>query len=165
VGHEDFYCESVANSCILPNVSQINYEIETVLRQNGVSVTKQRLLVFNLLRGREPLTIYELYDLANGQLDRASLYRTISVFEKLNVVKRVNIGWKYKIELSDNFAEHHHHLTCLKCDGVTAINEDELEAFIATLSSKYGFAPVEHQVEVQGYCKNCSVVNAPINLF
>jgi Fur family ferric uptake transcriptional regulator len=100
--------------------------------------------------------MYELYDLAKGQLDRASLYRIITVFEKLGIVQRINIGWKYKIELSDKFAEHHHHLTCLKCGRIIPINEDELEAFFEGLAHSHKFKPTEHQVEVQGYCETCS---------
>ena len=136
-------------------MSQIKQDIATVLKAHGHSVTKQRLFVFELLEGTEPLTMQELYQLAQGKLDRASLYRTIALFEALGIAQRVNIGWKYKIELSDQFAEHHHHLTCLKCHQVIPINEQELEAFISGLAQSYQFKPVEHQVEVQGYCAAC----------
>lgn len=136
-------------------MSQIKPEIATVLREAGLSVTKQRALVFELLEDREPLTMYELYDLAKGQLDRASLYRIITAFEKLGIVQRINIGWKYKIELSDKYAEHHHHLTCLKCHKVIPINQDELEEFVRSLAAHNRFKPIEHQVEVQGYCETC----------
>lgn len=145
-------------------MSQINHEIATILRDNGLSVTKQRVYVFELLENQEPLTMYELYDLAKGHLDRASLYRIITVFEKLGIVQRINIGWKYKIELSDKFAEHHHHLTCLKCQRVIPINEDELESFITDLSKNHNFKPVEHQVEVQGYCRDCQISLQDSNL-
>lgn len=136
-------------------MSQMNQEIATILKNNGLSITKQRLVVFELLEGREPISMYELYDLARGKLDRASLYRTISVFEELGIVRRINIGWKYKVELSDKFAEHHHHLSCLTCHKVIPISEQELERFINGLAMSYDFKPVEHQVEVQGYCKDC----------
>jgi Fur family ferric uptake transcriptional regulator len=137
-------------------MSQINHDIATLLRDAGLSVTKQRMYVFGLLEDCEPLTMYELYDLAKGQLDRASLYRIITVFEKLGIVQRINIGWKYKIELSDKFADHHHHLTCLKCHKIIPISEEELETFISGLSASHKFKPAEHQVEIQGYCESCS---------
>jgi Fur family transcriptional regulator, ferric uptake regulator len=137
-------------------MSQPRQEIATLLKHHHLSATKQRLTVFEILEGREPLSMSELFDLVKGQLDRASLYRTVSVFEELGIVRRVNIGWKYKIELSDRFTEHHHHLTCLKCAKVIPISEDELEGFISTLSAKYKFKPVEHQIEVQGYCEACA---------
>lgn len=153
---DDIYnCKTIAKNSKLATMSQLKPDIATVLKANGSSVTKQRLLVFALLEGKEPLTMQELYLLANGKLDRASLYRTIALFEQLGIAQRVNIGWKYKIELSDQFAEHHHHLTCMKCHKVIPINEQELEAFISGLAHSYQFKPVEHQVEVQGYCDAC----------
>jgi Fur family ferric uptake transcriptional regulator len=136
-------------------MSQQKQDIATVLRENGLSVTRQRLLVFDALKNREPLTMYELYDLVKGRLDRASLYRIITAYEKLGVVSRINIGWKYKIELSDTFAGHHHHLTCIKCSRIIPINEDELETFIEGLASAHAFKPTDHQIELQGYCQTC----------
>jgi len=136
-------------------MSQKNTRIATLLKSNGLSVTKQRLTVFELLEGSEPLTMHELQQLAGDKLDRASLYRTIAVFEKLGIVHHVNIGWKYKIELSDAFSEHHHHMTCLRCHKIIPINEQELESFINNLSAEHQFEPVEHQIEIQGYCADC----------
>ena len=137
-------------------MSQISDEIATILKSNGLSVTKQRVLVFELLEGREPVSMYELYELAKGHLDRASLYRIINIFEQRGIVRRINIGWKYKIELSDKFAEHHHHLSCLKCGRIIPISEHELEDFIAGISLNHNFTPVDHEIEVQGYCENCT---------
>jgi Fur family ferric uptake transcriptional regulator len=156
LGLHDYYCKSVANNAIVANMSQINHEIATILKNAGLSMTKQRAFVFELLEGSEPVSMYELYDRAKGQLDRASLYRIIAVFEKLGIVQRVTIGWKYKIELSDKFAEHHHHLTCLQCGRIIPINETELETFVETLARSYKFKPTAHQVEIQGYCEVCA---------
>lgn len=99
----------------------------------------------------------ELCVRAAGSMDRASVYRTVAMFERIGVVHRINIGWKYKIELSDAFAEHHHHLTCLKCKRVIPINESALETFVADLAASHQFQPTEHQIEIQGYCAQCQV--------
>ena len=120
-----------------------------------MSVTKQRVFVFGLLENREPISMAELNELTKGQLDRASLYRIVSVFENMGIVRRINIGWKYKIELSDKFADHHHHLTCIGCDRIIPINENELETFIEGLAQSHQFSPVDHQIEIQGYCEDC----------
>lgn len=130
--------------------------VAVVLREFGYSVTNQRLMVFDMLESGKALSMAELGTLANGRLDRASLYRTIALFEKCGIVRRVHLGWKYKVELSDRFLEHHHHLTCIQCHAVTPINEQELESFIGSVAERHGFQPVEHQVEIQGYCRSCS---------
>jgi Fur family ferric uptake transcriptional regulator len=136
-------------------MSQNNKKIATLLSENGFSVTRQRLLVFGLLENQEPIAMHELYKLTKNDLDRASLYRIINVFEKLGIVSRISIGWKYKIELSDMFADHHHHLSCINCHKVVSINENELEGFINRLALSHDFMPTEHQIEVQGYCTDC----------
>ncbi|MGH7240737.1 MAG: Fur family transcriptional regulator, partial [Candidatus Saccharimonadales bacterium] len=102
------------------------------------------------------VTMYELYDSLKGQLDRASLYRIVTAYEKLGIVSRINIGWKYKLELSDKFSDHHHHLSCIACGKIIPINETELEEFLESLAQSHKFKPTEHQVEVQGYCEACS---------
>lgn len=137
-------------------MSQTDSQIATILHDHGLSLTRQRLFVFELLEGREPISMHELYELSKGELDRASLYRIVAVFEQLGIVQRVHIGWKYKIELSDSFAEHHHHLTCLSCHKVIPINEQALETFISSTAASHNFKPLEHQVEIQGLCEQCS---------
>ncbi len=88
-------------------------------------------------------------------IDRASVYRTVALLERLGVVQRVNIGWKYKLELSDKFAEHHHHLTCTNCGRTIAMNETELESLITRLAASHRFTPRAHQIEIQGLCDRC----------
>jgi Fur family ferric uptake transcriptional regulator len=130
-------------------------DVSQILKENGYSLTQPRLIVFDLLLDQEPLSLVELHNRAAGKLDRASLYRIIALFEQIGIVQRVNIGWKYKIELSDKFAEHHHHLTCIKCHKIIPINEQELEEFVSNLAAYNHFKPIEHQVEIQGYCETC----------
>ena len=136
-------------------MTRVNLEIASILRENGLRVTKPRLLVFARLIGSEPLSMHELYLQTRKHMDRASLYRTISTFESLGIVQRVNIGWKYKLELTDKYAEHHHHLTCLKCGRVIPLNEQVLENFVVQAAKQKNFHATDHQVEIQGYCSKC----------
>jgi Fur family ferric uptake transcriptional regulator len=85
------------------------------------------------------------------------VYRAVDLFERLGVVQRLHTGWKYKLELSDKFTEHHHHLTCVRCGRTVAMNEDELERLIHRLAGEYDFLPTAHQIEIQGLCATCRV--------
>ncbi len=138
-------------------MTQGKQDVADLLRRSGHSVTVQRLFVFELLESGKPLSMAYLTARASGAIDRASLYRTVALFEKLGIVRRVHLGWKYKIELSDRFTEHHHHLTCLTCHAIIPISEQELEGFISNLAAQHHFMPVEHQIEVQGYCAGCTI--------
>ncbi|HSX52757.1 MAG TPA: transcriptional repressor [Patescibacteria group bacterium] len=126
-----------------------------LLKERGYSVTEPRLLVFEQLQGQEPIDMAELHQNLTGLVDRASLYRIIKLFEQLGIAQRLQIGWKYKIELSDRFSDHHHHLTCTNCKRVIPINTEALEAFIQQAATQQSFAPSSHQVEIQGLCQIC----------
>lgn len=128
--------------------------LKELLKASGQSVTKARLQVFGALLGQEPLAMHTLVERA-GKVDRASVYRAVDLFERLGIVQRLNTGWKYKLELSDKFAEHHHHLTCTSCGSTTPINEAELEALITKLAAAHHFMPSVHQIEIQGLCEQC----------
>ncbi|HSX16730.1 MAG TPA: transcriptional repressor [Patescibacteria group bacterium] len=131
-----------------------NEEFRQLLKDHGQSVTKARLAVFNALLGKEPLSMHELVNHV-PEIDRASAYRTVELFEQLGIVQRLNTGWKYKLELSDKFAEHHHHLTCTHCGRTIPMNETELERVIDRLAQAHDFTPTAHQIEIQGLCSNC----------
>lgn len=93
---------------------------------------------------------------ACASIDRASVYRTITLFERLGIVKRLQMGWKYKLELSDAFQHHHHHLTCSRCGRIIPLPEDErLEKRLRQLVDTLGFDMRDHQLEIQGYCDSC----------
>jgi len=134
-----------------------NYELlQKVLRDKGYSLTNARKLIIDMLWDSEPQSTNELTTKLNGKIDRASLYRNITLFEKLGLIQRVYIGWKYKVELSDVFSNHHHHISCLKCGKIKAIHEeDEIEALIHSLANKYGISADSHQLEIQGFCDDC----------
>lgn len=133
-------------------------QFENTLKSHGHSVTATRRLVFRALQNQEPQSMRELLLACGEQVDRASVYRTIALFEQLGIVKRLQIGWKYKLELSDSFHHHHHHLTCLECGIVTPLPEDsELEGRLAKLARHNGFLMREHQLEIQGLCASCQI--------
>lgn len=100
--------------------------------------------------------MHELFLRAIGAVDRVSLYRIIRIFEQTGIAQRVYVGWKYKIELTDIFTHHHHHISCLGCHKLIAISEDaEIEKLIHELATKHQVIAKSHQLEVQGYCKDC----------
>jgi Fur family ferric uptake transcriptional regulator len=126
-----------------------------MLKQQNLNVTRQRQIIFDVLSACESLSMNELITKTGGLVDRASVYRTLSLFEKLGVVQRINIGWKYRVELSDKFARHHHHLVCTKCSRIQPIDATNLEVFIDQVANQNGFKAVTHQIEIQGLCSKC----------
>ena len=119
-------------------------------------MTAAREATFKLLISPEPQSISQILAKASGKVDRVSVYRNIEVFEKLGIVHRIYVGWKYKIELSDEFIAHHHHLSCLGCGKIIDIEDEKhIDDFIREVAEKFGFEPRRHQFEVDGYCVDC----------
>lgn len=127
------------------------------LKKAGHSTTKARKEVFEVLSSHhQPLTMREIGDILSKKIDRASVYRVIEVFEKIGVVHRVYTGWKYKIELSEVFHPHHHHIYCTTCHSTISFKEPvELEHILRDLERKHSFTISSHQFEIQGICPNC----------
>lgn len=127
-----------------------------ILTDNGYRITEAREDTFKLLIGPEPQSMREIIAKADGKVDRVSVYRSIELFEKLGIAYRIYIGWKYKLELSDEFVAHHHHLSCLNCGKVIDIEDEQhIDEFIESVASRVGFKPRRHQFEVDGYCSDC----------
>jgi Fur family ferric uptake transcriptional regulator len=135
--------------------SQATTTFKRILQDSDYSFTKPRRVVLELLLNADALSTSEIIDRLDEKIDRASIYRTLNLFEELAIIQRINYGWKHKFELSDKFRDHHHHLICLNCGSFTSINETEIEKFLDLSAKDQGFIPKTHQVEVQGYCKNC----------
>lgn len=130
--------------------------LRTTLKRHGQSLTAGRRAVFGVLQHAEPQTMHDIIAACAGKADRASVYRTISLFEQLGIVQRLQMGWKYRIELTDAFSHHHHHLTCTVCGTVTPLPEDDaLESQLRRLADSNGFTAESHQLEIRGRCRSC----------
>ncbi|HET9721506.1 MAG TPA: Fur family transcriptional regulator [Candidatus Saccharimonadales bacterium] len=133
--------------------------LKTLLKKEGYSLTKPRRAVFDLLLNQGPQSMQVLVKRAGDKVkvDRATIYRTVELYERLGIVYRLNIGWKYKIELTDLFTGHHHHMYCTNCGSMVELPANHmLETMIDTVAAKSGFSPRGHQLEVYGLCTNCS---------
>lgn len=126
------------------------------LKDAGYSVTKPRKAVFAALTDSEAVSMAQLVKMVAGDIDRTSVYRTVDLFEKLGIVHRIHIGWKYKIELSEQYSHHHHHAACTQCGAVTSFEESQdLESDIHALAETLGYTLEGHTLELRGVCKKC----------
>lgn len=126
-----------------------------LLRDNGTSVTAARLAIFRaLLESDKPLKNGEVAARV-PTVNRASVYRTLALFEKLGITTTLVRGWTPFVELADPFKPHHHHLLCERCNEVITVTSDEMERLIHQLAKKHTFIPSSHHFEVKGICQQC----------
>jgi Fur family ferric uptake transcriptional regulator len=130
-------------------------QLQQLLKGQGMNVTFARRHVFAALLAQETQTMNELIQTCR-EIDRVSVYRTIALFERLGIVVRRPIGWKYQIELSDAFHRHHHHLACSNCGQIVPLPADEIiENRLQSIAKSQGFYMDDHQLEIQGLCQKC----------
>lgn len=132
------------------------FKLKQLLRDRGYSTTRPRLLVFDRLqKSKGPVSVAELASQLK-EIDNASTYRTIGLFESAGIIQRVWTGFKSKVELSEKFSSHHHHFTCHSCGKVISFDSKGLEDSLAKLEKTEGFKLTHHSVELSGFCESCS---------
>jgi Fur family ferric uptake transcriptional regulator len=131
-------------------------DIGKILEKHKLRITRPRQEIFETLRSAaRPLSEVEIAA-ATPTVDPVTVYRTIELFLKLEVVVGVAHGWKQRYELAAPFRPHHHHILCTNCSRVEEISSEKLEEFIRRLGLEYGFQVTGHTFEITGRCSNCN---------
>ncbi len=138
---------------------------EKVLREKGMKVTRQRVLVLGILYAcpEKHFTAEEIYDLVRTEypeIGLATVYRTIQALVELHLVDKLNLGdgfARYEIgkENGNGSGHHHHHLICMNCGNILSFQDDLLEELEKKILDKTGFYVLDHEVKLYGYCKEC----------
>jgi Fur family ferric uptake transcriptional regulator len=128
-----------------------------ILKDSGNSFTVPRQTVFEQLVKSGPTTATELARACAPTIDRATTYRTVTLFERLGVVNRIWHGFKSQIELSEIFTPHHHHASCQHCGVSIDIVDPELEKLLSRIAKERNFLALGHVIELTGYCQKCQL--------
>lgn len=129
----------------------------SILSENLLSNTKSRKMIFNVMHElHRPVTLPELIRLTSSEMNKTTVYRIIESFQKVGIVKKVNISWRENVELSDLFKKHHHHLVCTICKSITEFEESaELNKELDIILDKHKFKATSHNIEFSGVCRKC----------
>ena len=140
-------------------------DFKKLLREKGLKVTRQRLVVLEVLaeNPQEHLTTEEIYERVkaeNPDIGLATVYRTVQLLLELELIDRINLedGFaRYEIGDTQECERHrHHHLICLRCGRVSAFQKDMLEALETGVEAALGFRVTDHEVKLYGICRDCS---------
>lgn len=135
----------------------VNQQFKNLLQKNRSSITPERTELFRILQSYgKPYDVSSLIEHTATTMNKTTVYRNLDLFEKLGIAHRVYTGWKYKVELTDKFRDHHHHISCTNCDDLVAFNESALfERELKRIGQKYGFTEMSHSLELKGLCAAC----------
>ena len=139
-------------------------KVKDLLREKGLKVTSQRLMVLNILsaHGDEHLTAEEIYDLAkvnSPEIGLATIYRTVQVLLELHVIEKVTFddGFaRYELNGEETGSGHrHHHAICTQCGKVYSLETDLLDTLEKQVFESLGFEVTDHEVKLYGLCSAC----------
>lgn len=139
-------------------------KVKDLLREKGLKVTSQRLMVLNILstHGDEHLTVEEIYDLAkeeSPEIGLATIYRTVQVLLELHVIEKVTFddGFaRYELNGEETGSGHrHHHAICTQCGKVYFLETDLLDTLEKQVFKSLGFEVTDHEVKLYGLCSAC----------
>ncbi len=129
--------------------------LNEIFERHNLRLTKPRQQVFDILRNSDvPLTVGDIAKNCKN-INRASIYRTLLMFDNLNIINTITISWKNYYELAEPFISHHHHLYCINCQNAEPIQSQELEKLIDLISKKHNFIVTKHHFELEGICEKC----------
>ena len=143
-------------------------KVKDLLREKGLKVTSQRLMVLNILsaHGDEHLTVEEIYDLAkeeSPEIGLATIYRTVQVLLDLHVIDKVTFDdgfTRYELNGEESASGHrHHHAICTGCGKVYSLESDLLDSLEEEVMEKLGFLVTNHEVKLYGLCSECRKKN------
>ncbi|MCI5997633.1 MAG: Fur family transcriptional regulator [Peptoniphilaceae bacterium] len=138
-------------------------EMRKLLVDNSYKITKQREIIFNVLNENQgnhlsPEDLHELASKYDKEIGIATVYRTLVIFDKLNIVHKLDFDdnrYRYEIIREDDYHQHHH-LLCKNCGKIIEVEEDYLEDLEKIIEEKYLFKVSNHDLKFYGECSECS---------
>jgi len=136
-------------------------KIAGLLREQGHKLTPQRHIVLKVMASSHdhltPELIYEKSLLEDRSIGRVTVYRTLDLLSKLNLVCKVHSENGCHSYMMRRPTEHHHHLICSGCGKVVDFTNCSLADVEKKLSQETGFDIKDHLLEFRGLCRACSV--------
>ena len=140
-------------------------EFKKLLKEKGLKVTNQRLLVLEVLADHRDthMTAEDIYDLVKEdypEIGLATIYRTLQLLLNMQLVDRINLEdgcIRYEIgdQLNGELKHHHHHLICKTCGKVLPFRHDLLDDLERQIEEETGFHVLDHELKFYGQCKEC----------
>ena len=140
-------------------------KFKQMLKEKGLKVTNQRLLVLEVLachRDRH-MTVEDIYDLVKEDypdIGLATIYRTVQLLLEMQLVDRISLDdgcVRYVIGegTSAEKKHHHHHLICRTCGNVQPFKDDWLDRLESHIEEETGFYVLDHELKFYGKCREC----------
>ena len=133
--------------------------LKNCLQNEGLRYTSQRQIVWDEIcktdEHRDAEEIYFTIRQGGQKVSRATVYRTIDVLVKNNLVRKFELGDgrnRYENKLDSS---HHDHIICIQCGKINEFMDEDIERLQDEIAEKYQFKIVRHIHQIFGLCKDC----------
>ena len=123
-------------------------KLSSVFRNEGLRLTRQRQAVWDEVKSSkdhlDAENIYEKIKNKGVHISRATVYRTIDVLVKNNLLSKMNMGdGRNRYELKDE--DHHHdHMICIETGKIIEFFDNDLEMLQDKIAKEHGYKVIRH---------------------
>lgn len=132
-----------------------------VFGEHGLKNTKHRNLIYDILKESQlPLTTEHIYlklKEVDTSISFSTVYRILDAFVSKGIALKSSMSDDNKAMFELNRMEHKHHLVCISCKKMIAVDDCPLERYEKSLAKKTQFDITAHNLEIFGYCPACKV--------
>ena len=133
--------------------------IKKALKKEGLRYTHQRQAIWDELSAsaehRDAEKIYLALYNSGLKVSRATVYRTIDVLVKNNLVRKLDLGdgrarYENKIDTA-----HHDHLICVQCGKIEEFMDNVIENRQEVIVENFGYRLIRHIHQLFVICDEC----------
>lgn len=126
-------------------------------REKGLRVTVQkRAILETVLNLDDHPTADQVHAAVTEEhpdLSRTTVYRSLEEFARMGIItKACHPGSVTKYDRNIGI---HHHLICLRCEGVFDISDTDLDQIPIPDTNGFGFEVQDFRVQLRGICSRC----------
>ena len=132
-------------------------ELKEILKEKGIKITKGRLELLSILKNSENSLsaekIYQIYKKNNININLSTIYRTLEVFEKKEIIEKITLNdgiFSYTLKEKT----HRHHLECDICHKEVEI-PCPMPQIQEIVQNSTGFILTDHDLVMKGVCNDC----------
>ncbi|TGL75524.1 transcriptional repressor [Leptospira jelokensis] len=131
---------------------------EEYLKENGLKITNQRLLVAQkIFSSHNHFTAEGLLDELKDNKDRiskATIYRILAIMVEAGLLEEHDFGKDYKYYEHIIGHEHHDHIICMQCGRIVEFIDERIEELQNKAARENGFTITGHSLNIFGNCSN-----------
>ena len=133
--------------------------LKEALKKEGLRYTHQRQAVWDELSAsdehRDAEEIYLALYNSGLKVSRATVYRTIDVLVKNNLVRKLDLGdgrARYENKMD---TAHHDHLICIQCGKIDEFMDNIIENRQEVIVENFGYKLIRHIHQLFVICDEC----------